>query len=478
MGHRDPVARRDHERLQPARQHGRARRDARRDRVRLLRDRRGDAAPERHRARPLALARARVHRLPARSTSVRGDRPRCSWATRGARWSGSGSRRSRSHRAGRSRERPSRRSCCRSSCSRSRSSTRLSSPPCGSLSGGRSPRAAATTRRTGSCTTGSRRRTPCSCSRSWRRRSVRTALAYNVLDNARLTAVGVLLTFVLLVQFGELPLATSRSARGKARPHRRRRSGTRSSPSRGGWSRSSSTSCSSACRSSSPTRSSSAGQGTDFERSVFLSTLPILLATQYVLFVALGVYRRVWRYATARDVIPLALGCGGAALLSSLIVQRAAPDRLVPGSRDLRRLRDALHRAHRGVAAHPQAAPRGARLRGRKRRVLIVGAGQGGARARARAPRRHEARVVGFLDDNPRVRRRRILGVTVVGALDETARAIASARPDEVLVRFRARPRSGSTPWSALPRTPGSLAGSSGGAPSSPRPSRVEASLR
>ncbi|MCY0672098.1 hypothetical protein OVX45_27495, partial [Klebsiella pneumoniae] len=29
-----------------------------------------------------------------------------------------------------------------------------------------------------------------------------TALAYNVLDNARLTAVGVLLTFVLLVQFG------------------------------------------------------------------------------------------------------------------------------------------------------------------------------------------------------------------------------------------------------------------------------------
>ncbi len=44
------------------------------------------------------------------------------------------------------------------------------------------------------------------------------------------------------------------------------------------------------------------------------------------------------------------------------------------------------------------------------------------------------ARVVGFLDDNPRVRRRRILGVTVVGALDETARAIASARPDEVLV--------------------------------------------
>ena len=46
------------------------------------------------------------------------------------------------------------------------------------------------------------------------------------------------------------------------------------------------------------------GTGTEFERSVYLSALPIVLATRYVFFVALGVYRRVWRFATARDVSP------------------------------------------------------------------------------------------------------------------------------------------------------------------------------
>ena len=58
------LARRDHERLQPARQHGRARRDARGRRVRLLRDRRGraepesDARPRRSRSRSAAPASA------------------------------------------------------------------------------------------------------------------------------------------------------------------------------------------------------------------------------------------------------------------------------------------------------------------------------------------------------------------------------------------------------------------------------------
>ena len=42
--------------------------------------------------------------------------------------------------------------------------------------------------------------------------------------------------------------------------------------------------------------------------------------------------------------------------------------------------------------------------------------------------------MLGFLDDNPRVRRRRILGVSVLGGLDEAPRAIAAVRADEVLV--------------------------------------------
>ena len=43
-------------------------------------------------------------------------------------------------------------------------------------------------------------------------------------------------------------------------------------------------------------------------------------------------------------------------------------------------------------------------------------------------------RVVGFLDDNPDVRRRRVRGVVVLGALDEIDAALESAHPDEVLI--------------------------------------------
>jgi FlaA1/EpsC-like NDP-sugar epimerase len=69
-----------------------------------------------------------------------------------------------------------------------------------------------------------------------------------------------------------------------------------------------------------------------------------------------------------------------------------------------------------------------------RRRVLIAGAGRAGRGLARELRESHEARVVGFLDDNPRVRRRRILGISVVGGLDETDRAIASTRADEVLV--------------------------------------------
>ena len=42
------------------------------------------------------------------------------------------------------------------------------------------------------------------------------------------------------------------------------------------------------------------------------------------------------------------------------------------------------------------------------------------------------------------MRRRRIHGITVVGALDEASRAIPGARADEVLVTIPDAPRSGS----------------------------------
>ena len=265
-----------------------------------------------------------------------------------------------------------------------------------------------------------------------------TALAYNVLDNGRLTAVGVLLTFVLLVQFGSfLSDLEERSRRGVEGPE----------PSL--W----------RALIFEPRRLievfadfviicasflvayilAVGGTGTDFERSVYLSALPIVLATRYVFFVALGVYRRVWRYATARDVVPIIIGCVGSAVVATFVLIALRPIGSFPAVQifviDAILCTVIVGASRLALRLLPETmGSRGER----RRRVLIVGAGRAG-RSLARELREgRDARVVGFLDDNPRVRRRRILGISVLGSLDETERAIASSRADEVLVTIPA----------------------------------------
>ncbi len=267
-----------------------------------------------------------------------------------------------------------------------------------------------------------------------------TALAYNVLDSSRLTAFGVLLTFVLLVQFGSfLSDLEERSRRGEA---------TAEVPL---WQ----------ALVFEPRRLIEVvvdfvvicatflaayvlvigGLGTEFERSVFLAALPILLATRYVFFVALGVYRRVWRFATARDVVPIAVGCVGSAVVAYLVLVALRDIGPFPALEVL--VVDAvLCTLLVGASRLTLRLLPEARVRGSHRpRVLVVGAGHAG-RGLARELRdTHEARVVGFLDDNPRVRRRRILGISVIGALDEAPRAIAGARVEEVLVTIPGAPQ-------------------------------------
>jgi UDP-GlcNAc:undecaprenyl-phosphate GlcNAc-1-phosphate transferase len=177
------------------------------------------------------------------------------------------------------------------------------------------------------------------------------------------------------------------------------------------------------------------GLGTEFERSVFLAGLPILLGTRYVFFVALGVYRRVWRFATARDVVPIAVGCVGSGLVALLMLDALREIGPFPGIEvfvvDAVLCTLLVGASRLTLRLLPETRALGRRDR---RRVLVVGAGRSGRWLARELRDGHEARVVGFLDDNPRIRRRRILGITVLGALDETTRALASARPDEVLV--------------------------------------------
>jgi UDP-GlcNAc:undecaprenyl-phosphate GlcNAc-1-phosphate transferase len=266
-----------------------------------------------------------------------------------------------------------------------------------------------------------------------------TGIAYAVLDNGRITVVGVLVTMVLLVQFASFLSDLEQRAR----------SGTQeSAPSllRGMLE---------------PRRLAEIvldfvllcvsflvsyvllvdGLGNAQQRDVFLAALPVTLAARYVCFVVAGVYRRVWRFAGVRDVLVIAIACALSGLVALVVVDVTSglhsfpwevfpldaliATVLVAGSRVLVAL---------GLEARDDARSTD------RRRVLVVGAGRSG-RSLARELRETPGvRVVGFVDDNPGVRRRRIAGITVAGGLDEIVSVVALTRPDEVLVTIPAAP--------------------------------------
>ena len=68
------------------------------------------------------------------------------------------------------------------------------------------------------------------------------------------------------------------------------------------------------------------------------------------------------------------------------------------------------------------------------RRTLIVGAGRTGRSLMRELRETAGERVVGFVDDNPHLRRRSVQGVKVLGTTAELERVLARSHPDIVLV--------------------------------------------
>ena len=121
-----------------------------------------------------------------------------------------------------------------------------------------------------------------------------TSVAYNVLDRPAITALGVLVTFALLVQFGSFLAELSEDER-RGRPGRHEAPARDRRPAaappraarRRGLRRRRPTSAPTCCSSRRGHRAASV------ERC--LRSLPILLGTTYVVYVLVGVYRRAWR---------------------------------------------------------------------------------------------------------------------------------------------------------------------------------------
>ncbi|MFL5927349.1 MAG: NAD-binding protein [Gaiellaceae bacterium] len=265
-----------------------------------------------------------------------------------------------------------------------------------------------------------------------------TSLAYNVLQDQRLALVGVLVTFVLLVQFASFLADIEKRAPGVEAPsllqtfavHWRRLvevvvdfalitgAFTLAYVLQFGW------------------------PGTTNQRHIALVALPIVIAARYLAFVPFGLYRSIWRYAGARDVaaIASAVAVSEVVALAYIVLTQSLGDfarsffvvdallcaAAVGGSRLVER---ALVTGLRSYHARTG------------RRTLIVGAGRTGRSLMRELRETGGERVVGFVDDNPRLRRRRVHGIPVVGGAHELPRLLQRLEPDIVLVTIPDAPR-------------------------------------
>jgi UDP-GlcNAc:undecaprenyl-phosphate GlcNAc-1-phosphate transferase len=261
-----------------------------------------------------------------------------------------------------------------------------------------------------------------------------TALAYSVLGDYRITLVGVLVTFALLVQFAGFLVDLERGTGDEVVP--------------GGWMLRTvvlhrrrlievlldfvliSLSFGAAYALIVPGTT-----GTTYDRHVFAVALPVILVCRYVAFLLLGLYQGIWRFAGSREAAAIVFGVAISEAVAFGIVVLTTPLGSFPEGVFLV---DAL--ICMIVIGISRFAERGlfrakSTLRERDgRRTLIVGAGRSGRSLLRELRETPGEKVVGFVDDDPRLIRRKMLGVPVRGGTRDLERILAVARPDTVLV--------------------------------------------
>ncbi len=167
----------------------------------------------------------------------------------------------------------------------------------------------------------------------------------------------------------------------------------------------------------------------------FLGALPVVVAVRLVVFLLVGLHRTTWRYASARDVLPLVKGtAAGSLVLVPLVMaqwQGAFPRSVL--AMDLVLCVVLLAAARFGYRLAREIV-RGAPGRGAVP-VVVVGAGAAGNLV-VRAMHAGAAggfRPVALLDDDPLKQGTSLQGVPVAGSLND-AEAVARAFGAEAMV--------------------------------------------
>jgi FlaA1/EpsC-like NDP-sugar epimerase len=185
----------------------------------------------------------------------------------------------------------------------------------------------------------------------------------------------------------------------------------------------------------------------DFRYQI-LTMLGVALIIKPLVYYQFGLYRRIWAYASIRELKLIAIAVTTASIIVSVIVSLLST---LMVEKDFSRLVlvidwllsllavGGLRFSYRLVTESQLTSKQ---PESRQRRVLIAGAGDAGALVVREMQRNPQANLdpIGFVDDDPAKQKQEIHGIPVIGKLDDLGRLIDLKQVDEVIIAIPSAP--------------------------------------
>ena len=169
-------------------------------------------------------------------------------------------------------------------------------------------------------------------------------------------------------------------------------------------------------------------------------TILLVVGIKIAVFLLFGFHRRWWRYVSVHDMWSAVRAVVVASVVADLTVYLLSPVHNVRLPRSIAvmdlLITLALVAGVRLLTRTLMERPRSGAFVTRGKEVIVVGAGDAGRLIVQEMQRSRMLRYtpIGFVDDDRGKRNSRILGVRVLGTMEELPRIVREYKPDEVLI--------------------------------------------
>lgn len=173
--------------------------------------------------------------------------------------------------------------------------------------------------------------------------------------------------------------------------------------------------------------------------SLLISYMPLTVVIYIVLFYLFKLYGRIWRYASATELIAIVMAniaASTAWYFISLYIGAVLPRSLYVFTGLLLIFFIGGSRLSLRFYSYVMNKPKYRQIQRKKNKVLIIGAGDAGAMLLREIERYHIAnrQVVGFIDDDKNKTGKILLGVKVLGTRNELVKIAAEKGIDEIII--------------------------------------------